>query len=512
MGAVAAADQQREAVAFLESLADERIDTHAASVFLTADRAYKLKRAIRFSYLDFSTVALREAACRAEVALNRRTAPALYLGVHAITRDAAGRCAFDGGGSVLDWAIEMRRFDQEMLLDRLAERGALDDAIMEQLSAEIASFHAAAEPTPGRGGRTSLRIEIDGNEANLALAPPGTFDPELCASLVARWRAALERCACVLDRRDAGGHVRRCHGDLHLRNIFLWDGRPTLFDCIEFNAHLSCIDVLYDLAFLLMDLEHRGLGPFANVVFNAYLDRADEAGGIGALGLMMSLRAGIRAHTGVAAAHAQTRPERREAMMREAADYVRLADRLLAAPAPRLVAIGGLSGTGKSTLARALAPGLGAAPGARRLHTDAIRKRLFGVEPATRLPAGAYTADAGRSVYRAQREAAAVCLRGGGSVIVDGVFATPDERAAIEEVARACGARFTGMWLTAPDDVLRSRVERRTGDISDATVEVLEKQLAYDLGGMAWTALDASGAAESVRARALRALEALRHD
>jgi aminoglycoside phosphotransferase family enzyme/predicted kinase len=502
LDAVAQVDDQREAIAFLAAQTSERIDTHAAMVFLRGDRAYKLKRAVRFSYLDYSTVAAREASCRAELALNKRTAPDLYLAVRAITREPGGALVFDGGGAPVDWVVEMLRFDQDCLFDRLAGRGELSAELMERLSAAIAAFHEGAERTPGLGGRASLAVEIDGNEQNLALAPPGTFRDGLCASLVERWRAELARHAALLDRRDEQGHVRRCHGDLHLRNIFLWRGQPMLFDCIEFSEHLSCIDVLYDLAFLLMDLEHRKLGAFAGLVFNAYLDRSDEAEGIAALPLMMSLRAAIRAHTGVAAARSQSDAARRDAMMGEAAEYLELADRLLAAPAPQLIALGGLSGSGKSTLARALAPGRGAAPGARLLHTDAIRKRLYGVEKETRLSAAAYTEAAGKQVYRLQREAAATCLRAGYSAIVDGVFGRPEERAAIAAVARDCGAGFTGFWLSAPPETMRARIERRTDDMSDATVDVLAQQQRYEIGKMTWKTIDAGADAAAAAAQA----------
>lgn len=492
---------QHAAIAFLEGRTRERIDTHAAIVFLADDRAYKLKRAVRFSYLDFSTLERREAACRAEFALNRRTVPDLYLAVRALTREGDGPIAFDGEGTIVDWVIEMQRFDQDLLFDRLAERGELTDALMEALSAEIARFHAAAEVTIGMGGRASLATEIDGNEENLAQAPPNAFAPELCASIVRRWRDELDGCAGILDRRDRSGHVRRCHGDLHLRNLFMWHGRPALFDCIEFSEHLSCIDVLYDLAFLLMDLEHRSLRPFANVVFNAYLDRNDEADGIGALPLMMSLRAAIRAHTGLAAARAQAHPERRQAIVDDARSYLELSDRLLQRPEPHLVAIGGVSGTGKSTLARALAPEYGTVPGARILHTDVLRKRLFGAEKTTRLGAEAYTPAVNESVYRSQREAAAVSLRGRYSAIVDGVFSLPEERAAIAAVAHACGVPFTGLWLTAPLDVLSARVSARSSDMSDATVDVLEEQLARDSGDVQWRRIDAgSSPAETLEA------------
>jgi uncharacterized protein len=394
----------------------------------------------------------------------------------------------------------MRQFDQEQLFDQLAERGALSEAMIIELSEVIAAFHKGAEITPERGGSAAMAAQIASDEQNLLLAAPAVFERDACTALVRSWRDALARNAGTLEARRHDGKVRRCHGDLHLRNICLWQGKPTLFDCIEFSESIACIDVLYDLAFLLMDLRHRRLDRFANLVFNTYLDIADETDGLAALPMFMSLRAAIRAHTGVAAARTQRDTGKSQRETATAQSYFAMAQALLVSPPPRLVAIGGLSGTGKSTLARGIAPALGAAPGARLLHSDAIRKRLFGRALQERLPKEAYAPEIGARVYAAQREAAAAVLRSGHSVIVDAVFARPEERDAAAAVARDCGAEFTGLWLTAPAAELRGRVLRRKGDMSDATVEILETQLDYALGGIDWPTIDAAGTpAESLR-------------
>lgn len=507
-------DDQSLVIAFLEKKESYgaavsevvRIDTHISAVFLAGKYAYKLKRAVRFSYLDFSTVALREATCRAELALNKRTAPELYLAVRSITREGDGSLAFDGAGAILDWVVVMIRFDQNLLFDRLAARGKLDEALMGRVSVEIAKFHAGAERTRAFGGRASIEAQIVGNELNFALADADVFPKHFLEHLVGRWRLELDRCGALLDRRAEAGKVRRCHGDLHLRNICLWQHRPTLFDCIEFSEDLACIDVLYDLAFLLMDLQHRGLDAFANLVFNAYLDCNDESDGIAALPLMMSLRAGIRAHTSLAAAKSQVDPEHRKASIHEARAYLILAERLLRDEPVRLVAIGGLSGSGKSTLARAIAQGLGRLPGARLLETDSLRKRLLGVATSERLGADAYTSEVSERVYALQRDEAAAYVRLGCSVIVDGVFARSQDRLEIATTARECGVSFTGLWLRAADDVLRARVARRSNDISDATVSVLETQLRRELGDIDWVEIDAASGAAKTAALARLAL------
>ena len=269
----------------------ERIDTHASIVFLAGDRAYKLKRAVRFSYLDYSTLALREQACRAELALNQRTAPELYEEASPITRDAAGRLSLGGTGAAIDWVVVMRRFEQETLFDRMAERGQLSNALMFDLAERIAQFHASAEIEDESGGARGNGRHDGERCAQSAGGRPGDARCAGVEALIAAIQADLTRVAPLLEARRRAGKVRHCHGDLHLRNICLVAGRPTLFDGIEFNRVISNIDVLYDLAFLLMDLHTRGLDGFANAVFNRYLDLLDEGDGLPALPLFLSVRA-----------------------------------------------------------------------------------------------------------------------------------------------------------------------------------------------------------------------------
>src|SRR5579885_1446540 len=436
-------DDQSEAIRFLadpathglEAHAVERIDTHASIVFLAGERAFKLKRAVRYPYLDYSAVALREAACRAEFELNRRIAPMLYLGVRAIARRADGGLGFDAGGAVVDWVLEMRRFDAKGLFDRLAEDGALTPELLRALADTIAAFHAGAERVAAAGGRAGIAAVIDGNAASFR-AVPAILDPAACARLEAAERAALDAVAALLDRRRDEGRVRRCHGDLHLGSICLVDGRPTLFDAVEFSAAINEIDVLYDLAFLLMDLLYRKLDAAANAVMNRYLDLARDDHGMAALPLFLSLRAAIRAHVTAAAAAAQRGDQQRRQKAAAARRYLALAETLLAPAPPRLVAVGGLSGSGKSTIAQALAPDLPPAPGARVLRSDVLRKTLLDVPPEARLPAAAYSHAMNKQIYVALNQTAARILAAGRSVILDATFIDPKDRAAAEQVAR----------------------------------------------------------------------------
>jgi len=457
--------------------------THISRLLLAGDRVFKLKRAVRLPYLDFSTPERRFAACEAEVALNRRTAPDLYLGARRITREPDGALAFEGTGPLVDAVVEMRRFPEADLFDAMARDGRLGPGHVADLAQVIATFHAGAEIHRDRGGAAAFAALIAMNEAALraaGLAPPGEAE-----TLSARFRAVLARHADRLDARRAAGKVRRCHGDLTLRNICLFAGRPTPFDGIEFSETIATIDVLYDLAFILMDLWHRERPDLANGLLNRYLDAADETDGIGLLPFLMALRAVVRAHV-TAAQAADATGGVAAARASEARAYLALAESLLTDEPVLLLAVGGFSGSGKSTVAAAAAPWIGAPPGARILSSDRIRKRLHGVDALARLPASAYAPAASHRVYAVLRIDAARVLAAGHCAVADAVFDRPAEREEIEAVARDTGAGFRGVWLEAPTATLASRVARRVGDPSDATTAVLAAQVARGCGALSW--------------------------
>ncbi len=480
----------------------ERIDTHSAVVVLAGDRALKLKRAVKYDYLDFSTPRLRRAACEAEVRINRRAAPTIYRGVVTVTREADGSLAFDGSGEPVDWLVEMTRFDEDGLFDRLAARGALDPALMAPLASAIAEFHHSAEVRGEAGGVEGMRWVVDGNARGFAEEGAGTLDEQAAADLTARTRRELDRQAERLERRRRTGFVRQCHGDLHLRNLVLVDGRPTLFDAVEFNDRIACGDVFYDLAFLLMDLWRRDLRAHANAVMNAYVGATHDVEGLALLPLFLSCRAAVRAKTSATSARLQTSADRRRELEDLARRYLVMARDFLDRPAARLVAIGGLSGSGKTTLARALAPDVGAAPGALVLRSDEIRKRLCGTPLLEPLDESGYSAEVTSRVYATMADLAGDILRLGHSVIADAVHSQRGERAAIESVAAAAGVPFTGLWLDAPPAVLVSRVTRRAADVSDARAAVVQKQLQQDVGQVGWHRINASGSPRDVLNRA----------
>jgi uncharacterized protein len=476
----------------------ERIDTHSSIIVLAGERAYKLKRAVRFDYLDFSTPERRRVLCEAEVRLNRRTAPTLYRSVVAITQEGNGSYALGGNGRPLDWVVEMNRFPQEALFDRLASADCLGIDLMGPLASAVADFHRSAEQRPDHGGTEGMSWVIDGNAAGFAEFGSACLNPSTARRVTHDAHRKVERLGALLERRRKAGFVRQCHGDLHLRNIVLLDGRPTLFDGIEFNDEIACTDVLYDLAFLLMDLWRRRLPRHANTVLNRYLAEMSAFDGVALLPLFLSCRAAVRAKTTATAAQLQPDVQRRRELEDTAREYLAMAEHLLHPPDPCLVAVGGFSGTGKSTLALNLAPSIGAVPGAVVLRSDEIRKRLCGVPVLGPLGAEGYSTHVSNRVYAHLADQAALILAGGHSVIVDAVHAHPSERRAIEQVAEAASVPFIGLWLDAPESMLIDRIVHRRNDASDADAAVIRMQRSQDAGEITWCRLDASMLPSSV--------------
>jgi len=497
-------EDQGEVIAFLSRPGShgvnapvERIDTHAASIFLAGDTALKLKRAVRLPYLDFSTAEKRRSVLERELDLNRRTAPALYRQVQAVRRDMGGKLNFESGRPV-DWVLVMRRFPSDSLFGTLAEHGELSATLLRELADAIAAFHEAAAIGPRGGGAQRVLDVIEGNRESMA-SLADIFGPDRVGELHARSIAWAQELSPLLDRRAENGCVRHCHGDLHLDNICLWEGRPTMFDCLEFDDELARTDVLYDIAFLLMDLWERGYRQEASLVFNRYCDMTSQAEGVAALPLFLSMRAAIRAHVAAAAAKRADDPGEAARKEAQARGYFDAALDFLEHREPMLVAIGGRSGTGKSTLAGKVAHRLGRAPGARWLRSDVLRKRMAQVRPEERLPPDAYSPESHRAVYERTMREAETALAAGQCVVIDAAFLAPHERSAVRDLARKAGCAFSGIWLDAPGNVLRDRVSARRDDASDADSRIVDRQLARDTGDLdGWSRIDAGGAPEDV--------------
>jgi aminoglycoside phosphotransferase family enzyme/predicted kinase len=475
--------EQAEVAAFLRHLAgSDPIETHISLVFVGAGTVWKLKKAVRLSFLDFTSLDARRRFTLRELELNRAAAPGLYRDVVPVVRRLDGTLGLGDGNErqVIDWVLRMARVPADDFLDSVAMTGRLTPELLDALGDAVAAFHRALPPVTGLDAVASLRRIIQGNiqsarEAGLPEDAVQAWQTQILTRLqaIAEW----------VGRRVHGGFVRRAHGDLHLGNLCLWQGRVVPFDALEFDEAMATIDLGYDLAFLLMDLDQRVGRTAANRVLNRYVARTGDAALTRGLPVFLSLRAMIRAH--VEAKREKTGP---------AAHYLAAASAYLRTTTPIVLAIGGLPGSGKSTLARSLAPELGSAPGALVLRSDEIRKRQHGVAPEERLPQSAYSDAASEAVFAELAVLARETAAGGHAVIADATFVETRERARVETAARTSGAPFLGVWLEAPLAELEARITARPRDVSDATVAVLRAVSRRNPSAGGWVAIDASTA------------------
>jgi len=460
------------------------LETHISFVILAGPYAYKIKKPLNLGFLDFSALAQRRHYCEEELRLNRRLAPELYLEVVAVRGDPRAP-AFSGEGAVLEYAVKMRRFDQEALLDRIAAREGLADEWGERLAARVAAFHrqaAVAEEGAPYGTPAAVVAPAAENFAQLLVLCP---EPALKARLEAlqAWtEAEAARLLPAFRQRLAAGAVRECHGDLHLGNMALVDGDIVIFDCIEFDPGLRWIDVMNEAAFLVMDLHHRGQARVARRFLNRYLEETGDYGGVTVLRFYLVYRALVRAKIAAIRARQPGLPdEERAAQQGECAAYVELAERFCRHAERLLILTCGVSASGKSRFTRRLLPLIDAI----RVRTDVERKRLAGLEPTSRsgsgLEADLYALEVTQRVYE---HVARLCLaigRAGWIAIADGTFLKRWQRTLVTDAARAAGLRCVVLEFIAAEGVLRERVRRRLAkgtDVSEADERVLERQLA----------------------------------
>lgn len=449
----------------------EVLETHISFVVLAGEFAYKLKKPVRFAFLDFSTLAARRFYCEEEVRLNRRTAPQLYLGVVTIG-GRLPRPQVGGAEPVLEYAVKMRRFPQEALYDHMARGATLEPRHVDALAERVARFHAGIERS-GVGEFGSVGEVLRPALANLDEIGQLERSPQVLEGLssLRAWTIAehRERSGCFALRKS-GGSVRECHGDLHLGNVALLGNEPVLFDCIEFDERYRWIDVMSDVAFTVMDLAHHGLPRLAARFLNRYLEETGDYAGLAVLRFYLVYRALVRAK--IAGIRGQ----------RAAFDgYLRLALRLSARAAPVLVAMHGLSGSGKTTASQCLLEALGAI----RLRSDIERKRAHGLQSLARTGAGVgeglYAADETQRTYERLATLSSEVLAAGFPVVVDAACLRRRQRDALRVAARGAGAAFEIASCVAPEPALRERVERRAAserDASDAGIAVLQSQLA----------------------------------
>lgn len=474
----------------------ETVETHGALVFLAGESALKIKREVKYDYMDLSTLSQREAVLRRELELNQPVAPKIYHDVVALTRDANGTLALDGTGEPVEWVLRMWRFPKEAELAVIASARGIDDDLAQNLGTAIHRYHTKAPWASANG--TTLISDILAELDRVFAEMHHVFGPDRVAAFNKACQSALDHAGTLLNRRARDGHVRRCHGDLHLRNLVLLDGMPVPFDALEFDEVLGTCDVLYDLAFLVMDLHQRNLDRAANVVLSSYLLEADgtEDGGLAALPLFLAVRAAIRAMVAVQTSSATHRLPGTEpiSILENALDFLNPLP-------PKLVLIGGLSGTGKTTGSRALASEIGATPGAVHLRTDLERKKAIGLPSTEPAPPTAYSASGRGAVYSHLFDRAETILVAGHSVLIDATFLDKDLRARAYALAQRSKAELQAIWLEAPLEVLVDRVSRRSGDASDADETVVRSQQDGSDTPDDWLIVPATGTQEQTIAR-----------
>jgi uncharacterized protein len=461
------------------------LQTHISYVFLTGEYAYKVKKPINFGFLDFTSLEKRRYFCHEELRLNRRLSPDLYLAVLPIV-ETAGQYQFGGVDPVqtaAEYALKMRQFPQEMLLSHLFQDGKLTPKIVQQLAIQVAEFHASAVTNPDVTAYASVASVQQVDTNNHAISTPfiGTSQTQRQLDETRAFTTQFfEQHADWFVQRQANGKIRECHGDLHLNNVCLYQDKIQIFDCIEFNKEFRNIDVIYDVAFMVMDLEFRGRLDLANLFLNTYLEQTGDYIGAALLPLYLSMRAYIRGKVNSLALNDPAIStldkaeflQRAQAYYRQAWDYSQRSQ-------GRLILMSGLSGSGKSTVARQLAQRLNAI----HVRSDAVRKHLAEIPLHQRgdrggtFGSGIYTPEMTQKTYGALLELGLLLAQQGWSVILDAKYDRQALRQTVIEAAIAARIPVKIVQCTAPMEVLRDRLNRRTNDIADATADLLDSQI-----------------------------------
>ncbi len=455
------------------------LETHISWVILTGDYAYKIKKPMDFGFLDFSSLERRKRFCEEELRLNRRLAANLYLEVLPITGSAAAP-ELGGHGEAFEYAIRMRQFDQNDLFDVRQENSKLTPDLLTSLARQVADFHDKQPPVAAGKPLGTPDAVYAAMQENFDQIRPMIDDEALLLQLdnLEQWaRTTFERHSSLIAQRYDEGFVRECHGDLHLANITVYENEVTVFDCIEFSEPFRWIDVINDLAFLLMDLESRREPELANLVLNSYLEYRGDFDALPLLPMYKAYRAMVRAKIALFTMGNPSLTEAdKEGLMQRYRDYAQLAEDYSTIPNPYLLATTGLSASGKSVVSSAMAAELGLI----RLRSDVERKRLFGLGPLdqSKSPVGGnlYTEEANQHTYQRLADLAGELLAGGMPVIVDAACLKQAERDMLADVAESRGMPFALIHCEAPLESRREWIRKRAGDASEATEELLEEQ------------------------------------
>jgi aminoglycoside phosphotransferase family enzyme/predicted kinase len=457
----------------------ERIETHISTVLLAGDYAYKVKKPLNLGFLDFSTLERRRLCCEEELRLNGRLAPHIYLGVVAVT-GSIETPGFGQKGEIIDFAVKMKRFPSDSLLSHQID--ALNGSIVESIALKMAGFHGEVEKCDQNssfGEPDQVWLPIAANFAHIRAI---VSDREIHArleSVESRASSLHEKLIPLLQRRKREGHIRECHGDMHLGNIALVDGEVLIFDGIEFSPELRWIDTISEMAFLLMDLEERGHPELASLALNVYLEASGDYGAMPLLRFYQSYRAMVRAKV-AAIRWQQAEESERAGLYAEFEQYLTTAERYAEPGKPALIITFGLSGSGKSTISRELMQQLPAV----RVRSDIERKRIAGLSPlensASDVGSGIYGSDFTRRTYERLLLLSEEVLSAGFAVVVDATFLKRDQRELFLLLAERLDIPFVVLDLQVSEQLLRDRVRQRAeqgGDPSEADIGVLESQL-----------------------------------
>lgn len=453
------------------------IQTHISYVLLTGDYAYKLKKPVNFGFLDFSTLEKRQHFCQEELRLNQRAASGLYLEVLPVTLTVEGLYRLNGSGEPVEYVLKMLQFSQECLFSTLFEQGELNETHLEELGRIVAQYHAEAQTNDyisSFGEVPQVRAAFDENyeQTEKYIGGPQT-QVQFAETKQYTDRFFAERPELFVSRIQHN-YIRECHGDLHLKNIALWHDKIMLFDCIEFNEPFRFVDVMYDVAFAVMDLEARQRQDLGNAFLNAYIEQTGDWEGLQVLPLYLSRQAYVRAKvTSFLLDDASVPLSVKEEATTTASNYYKQAWEYTQPKQGRLILMSGLSGSGKSTTARYLALQLGAI----HIRSDAVRKHLGGISLKERGGDDLYTPEMTEKTYARLLNLGIILAKQGFSVILDAKYDRQQLRQEAIAQAEKHQIPLKIIYCTAPLEVIQERLVNRTNDIADATVNLLDSQI-----------------------------------